>query len=250
MRHTSCVLAASLLAAVLLLGSVADAKKKAKDPETCEDKIKSLGTASKALIPEIEDLKPLVKSLDNSELSRVWRLYRNQQAQVDAAFRDVANEFSRTTRDRAGIATLSPKGDTDRLGEVFFSGQPYFVQCADESEPLHRAFTDSAALLAEAGVTPAALDCTERYRILPVLPLLFDAGSFLCVVCVCVCVSLSLSLSHSLVYCIAEANKAQEGSTYTSLDPCTLLLPQEHSHPRTRARIIPENVEMVCDGDG
>lgn len=161
-RLAGFLLAASFIALVLI-GAAEGAKKPTpKDADTCEDQVKKLAAATKALLPKIEDLKPLVSGLDTSELARVWRLYRNQQSLVEDTFRLVASEFSKVTRERAGIVTFSPKADADRLGDVFFSGQPYFVQCAQITEPLHRAFTDSASLLVDAGITPAALDCHER----------------------------------------------------------------------------------------
>ncbi len=129
----------------------------------CEVELKSMRAAVKSLSSELSALRIAlnVESSSKSEVNRVWRLVRNQQAMIDKEFLNLNSQFSWKIRSANGVTTVSTQNSTS-MADLFFGGEPYFVQCATEVEPLHRSFTEAANDLVAAGITPVALDCHEK----------------------------------------------------------------------------------------
>jgi hypothetical protein len=129
----------------------------------CEVELKSMRAAVKSLSAELSALRIAlnVESSSKSETNRVWRLVRNQQAMIEKEFLNLNSQFSWKIRSANGVTTISTQNSTS-MADLFFGGEPYFVQCATEVEPLHRSFTEAANDLVTSGITPVALDCHEK----------------------------------------------------------------------------------------
>jgi hypothetical protein len=129
----------------------------------CEVELKSMRAAVKSLSAELSALRIAlnVESSSKSETNRVWRLVRNQQAMIEKEFLNLNSQFSWKIRSANGVTTISTQNSTS-MADLFFGGEPYFVQCATEVEPLHRSFTEAANALVSSGITPVALDCHEK----------------------------------------------------------------------------------------
>ena len=103
-----------------------------------------------------------VESLGSiADVSRTWRLVRNQQQQVEASFTDLNTRFSSAIRKLSGVKTIKTD-DKTKVEGLFLGGDPFFVQCAAPVDQLHRTFLDAAADLSGAGVTPAVIDCDGK----------------------------------------------------------------------------------------
>jgi hypothetical protein len=129
----------------------------------CEMELKSMRAAVKTLSAELSALRIAlnVESSSKLETNRVWRLVRNQQAMIEKEFLNLNSQFSWKIRNANGVTTVSTQNSTS-MADLFFGGDPYFVQCATEVEPLHRSFTEAANALVSSGITPVALDCHEK----------------------------------------------------------------------------------------
>ena len=103
-----------------------------------------------------------VESLGSiADVSRTWRLVRNQQQQVEASFTDLNTRFSSAIRKLSGVKTIKTD-DKTKVEGLFLGGDPFFVQCASPVDQLHRTFLDAAKDLSGAGVTPAVIDCDGK----------------------------------------------------------------------------------------
>ena len=129
----------------------------------CELELKSMREAVKSLVTELSTLRTaiVVESSSKSELNRVWRLVRNQQALIEREFSNLNLQFSMKVRSANKVETISAQNSTS-MAEIFFGGEPYFVQCVSEGEPLHRPFAEAAVDLRSAGITAVAMDCNEK----------------------------------------------------------------------------------------
>ncbi len=132
-------------------------------PGFCEVELKNMRDAVKSLASELTKLRTalIVETSSKSELNRVWRLIRNQQALIEKEFANVNAQFSVKVRKESSVNTISTQNSSS-MAELFFGGEPYFVQCASEIDPLHRPFAEAAVKLRSAGVSAVALDCHEK----------------------------------------------------------------------------------------
>jgi hypothetical protein len=136
------------------------AKKSTGDDEgTCD--ADAIISAGKRLSEELVAMKNVEGLRTLSEVSRTWKLVRNQQQQVEDSFVEVNTRFSTAVRKLTGVKTIKTD-DKAKVEALFLSGDPFFVQCAAPVDQLHRTFIDSAAGLVEAGVTPAVIDCNGK----------------------------------------------------------------------------------------
>jgi hypothetical protein len=129
----------------------------------CEAELKNLRAAIKTIGTELSVLESTLdkESSGISELNRIWKLFRNQEIMVDKSFDHLNSKFSEKVRNAYGVETINAQNATG-MADLFFGGDPYFVQCASELEPLHRAFSEAAKELLSLGVTPVALNCREK----------------------------------------------------------------------------------------
>ena len=135
-------------------------KKNSGDVEgTCD--ADAIISAGKRLSEELVAMKNVEGLRSLSEVSRTWKLVRNQQQQVEDSFVEVNTRFSTAVRKLTGVKTIKTD-DKAKVEALFLSGDPFFVQCAAPVDQLHRTFIDSAAGLVEAGVTPAVIDCNGK----------------------------------------------------------------------------------------
>lgn len=129
---------------------------------TCELDLKLLIAAGKKLTAEAEALVTQPdEAMGIKELSRVWRLVRNQQNLVNDAFQSLNEKFSNTIRSISGIVTIRTEVASD-LTDLFYGGEPFMVQCVSVTDTVNRVFIEAANDLSAAGVTPAALDCNAQ----------------------------------------------------------------------------------------
>ena len=114
------------------------------NPGFCELELKNMREAVKSLVSELALLRAalVVESSSKSEISRVWRLIRNQQALIEKEFANVNTQFSGKVRKQSSVETIITQNSSS-MAELFFGGEPYFVQCASEEDPLHRPFIEA-----------------------------------------------------------------------------------------------------------
>eukprot|EP00286_Rhodomonas_abbreviata_P021448 CAMPEP_0181294014 /NCGR_PEP_ID=MMETSP1101-20121128/3371_1 /TAXON_ID=46948 /ORGANISM="Rhodomonas abbreviata, Strain Caron Lab Isolate" /LENGTH=357 /DNA_ID=CAMNT_0023398637 /DNA_START=94 /DNA_END=1165 /DNA_ORIENTATION=+ len=129
---------------------------------TCGIDLKDVIAAGKKLVEQVEDLvdKP-DESMGISEISRLWRLVRNQQNLINDAFRTLNTKFSTTIRSISNIVTIRTEEQSD-LTDLFYSGEPFLVQCVSGTDQVNRVFIEAAEGLSSGGITPAALDCSKQ----------------------------------------------------------------------------------------
>ena len=78
------------------------------NPGFCELELKNMREAVKSLVSELALLRAalVVESSSKSEISRVWRLIRNQQALIEKEFANVNTQFSGKVRKQSSVETI------------------------------------------------------------------------------------------------------------------------------------------------
>ena len=149
------------LALGVLLSVATAAARKAGAEGTCDADAKGVVAAGKKLGDELKEMHQVEGLGSIADVSRTWRLVRNQQDQVEEAFAAVNARFSAAIRKLSGVKTIKAD-DKAQVEELFFGGQPFFVQCAAPVDKLHAIFMETSADMAAAGVTPAVIDCNGK----------------------------------------------------------------------------------------
>ena len=145
----------------VLLSVATAAARKAGAEGTCDADAKGVVAAGKKLGDELKEMHQVEGLGSIADVSRTWRLVRNQQDQVEEAFAAVNARFSAAIRKLSGVKTIKAD-DKAQVEELFFGGQPFFVQCAAPVDKLHAIFMETSADMAAAGVTPAVIDCNGK----------------------------------------------------------------------------------------
>lgn len=148
-------------------GEAAAAKKKSgavksgAAEDTCDADAKGVIAAGKRLGEELVAMRDVESLGSIADVSRTWRLVRNQQQQVEESFTDINTRFSSAIRKLSGVKTIKTD-DKAKVEALFLSGEPFFVQCAAPVDQLHRTLLDAAPDLSAAGVSPTVIDCNGK----------------------------------------------------------------------------------------
>ena len=152
------------LALGVLLSVATAAARKAGAEGTCDADAKGVVAAGKKLGAELKEMHQVEGLGSIADVSRTWRLVRNQQEQVEEAFAAVNARFSAAIRKLSGVETIKTD-DKAQVEELFFGGEPFFVQCAapvDKLRPILEQRLQAVKLLLEHADPLALMNAGRR----------------------------------------------------------------------------------------